>query len=335
MSGLPHSTPTLTFSTRGVPEQSRQDLLHGLSEQGLLPVTPLRGCVPQVDLVKWRLPGISVLSGTFAGVRQGGRCVSSGDAGLAGADDDLFFGINVAGGSLARQCGRDVVIGTGDAVAADPDAGVFTILRPEHCRMIGLRVTRRAMPPEILGERQSPLRLVPGRTPALQLLTRYMRSVLQGPAPASAQLADAVTTHVTDLIQLSLSAAEPESLPSRDQSVRAARMSAIKADIERSLTDSALTTDALAARHGISTRYLHMLFEREPLTYSQFVLERRLSLAYERLRSPRYASRTIASIAADAGFADLSYFNRTFRRRYSITPSELRRMPSHVYPDPG
>jgi AraC-like DNA-binding protein len=45
-----------------------------------------------------------------------------------------------------------------------------------------------------------------------------------------------------------------------------------------------------------------MLFEDDALTFSQFVLDRRLTLAHQRLRSPRYTMRTIASIAADARF---------------------------------
>jgi AraC-like DNA-binding protein len=72
-------------------------------------------------------------------------------------------------------------------------------------------------------------------------------------------------------------------------------------------------------------RYLHKLFEDEEMTYSRFVLNRRLSLAYRKLRHPRFATRTISSIANDTGFGDLSYFNRTFRRRYDITPSDARR----------
>jgi AraC-like DNA-binding protein len=32
----------------------------------------------------------------------------------------------------------------------------------------------------------------------------------------------------------------------------------------------------------------------------------------------------IASIAYDAGFGDLSYFNRAFKRCYGATPSEVR-----------
>jgi AraC-like DNA-binding protein len=326
MAGQPTATPTLTFTTRGVPEPTRRNFLHGLSEQGLLPVLPLPGYVPRVNLVKWRLPAVSVLSGTFAGVHHGSGL--SGGTGPVGAEDDLFFGINVAGVSLASQHGSDVAISSGDAVAIDPDCGVFAVLRPERCRLIGLRVARRAMPQEIAAAGRSPMRLVPSHSAALQLLTRYLCSMLAGPVPSSVQLADAIVTHMTDLIRLSLSVAEPDMLPAADPSVRAARIRAIKADIERCLTDYSLSADALAARHGISTRYLHMLFEDDALTYSQFVLDRRLALAHQRLRSPRYAARTIASIAADSGFADLSYFNRTFRRRYSVTPSEARRMPT-------
>jgi AraC-like DNA-binding protein len=32
----------------------------------------------------------------------------------------------------------------------------------------------------------------------------------------------------------------------------------------------------------------------------------------------------ISAIAYDAGFGDVSYFNRTFRRPYGVTPSEVR-----------
>jgi AraC-like DNA-binding protein len=32
----------------------------------------------------------------------------------------------------------------------------------------------------------------------------------------------------------------------------------------------------------------------------------------------------VSSIALDAGFGDISYFNRAFRRRYGATPSDVR-----------
>jgi len=43
------------------------------------------------------------------------------------------------------------------------------------------------------------------------------------------------------------------------------------------------------------------------------------------LADPRYADRTICDIALAAGFGDLSTFNREFRRRFGMTPSDVRR----------
>jgi methylphosphotriester-DNA--protein-cysteine methyltransferase len=64
--------------------------------------------------------------------------------------------------------------------------------------------------------------------------------------------------------------------------------------------------------------------QRREITIGQYVLDQRLALACRRLRDTRLAGRTISSIAHDAGFGDLSYFNRTFRRRYGVTPSGAR-----------
>jgi AraC-like DNA-binding protein len=310
----------LRFTTRDIPVPSRRRALHELREQGLLPLEPLPGCTPRVDLLKWHLPGASVLSGTFAGVRQGGELGSA-------AGDDLFFGINVSGCSLAGQRGHEVTVGAGDAVAVDSAAGPFGILRAVPAQMIGLRVPRRSLP---AGFGATPLRLVPARTAALQLLTGYLRGALSSTALSPGPLADTVVSHITELIELSLDPACAATPPGGVPGVRAARLAAIKTDIERHLTDGSLTVAALAARHGISARYLHKLFEDEEMTYSKFVLDRRLSLAYQRLRHPRYATRTISSIASDAGFGDLSYFNRAFRRRYDITPSGVRRGDSRL-----
>jgi AraC-like DNA-binding protein len=77
-------------------------------------------------------------------------------------------------------------------------------------------------------------------------------------------------------------------------------------------------------RHGVTPRYIHKLFETEEVTFSEFVLTRRLAVAHRLLSDRRLAHRSITSIAFDAGFADLSYFDRAFRRRYSATPSEVR-----------
>src|SRR5215475_9951613 len=95
MASTAGAVAALRFTTRDVPVPSRRRALHELREQGLLPLEPLTGCTPCVDVVKWRLPGASVLSGTFAGVRQGGESQTADTGG------ELCFGINVSGASVA------------------------------------------------------------------------------------------------------------------------------------------------------------------------------------------------------------------------------------------
>jgi AraC-like DNA-binding protein len=106
--------------------------------------------------------------------------------------------------------------------------------------------------------------------------------------------------------------------------IRVARLRAIQADIAAHVTDPALSVAGVAARHHITPRYLHKLFEHDGTTYSAFVLRLRLDRAHRALRDPTHAGLSISAVAFNAGFGDLSYFNRSFRRRFDATPSEVR-----------
>jgi AraC-like DNA-binding protein len=104
----------------------------------------------------------------------------------------------------------------------------------------------------------------------------------------------------------------------------AARLGAIKADIDKHLACPELTVGAVAARQGITPRYVQLLFEREGTTFSDFVRGQRLVRACRMLGDPLRARWSITAIAFEAGFGDLSYFNRSFRRRYAACPSDVR-----------
>ena len=66
------------------------------------------------------------------------------------------------------------------------------------------------------------------------------------------------------------------------------------------------------------------MFEQVGTTFTEFVLEQRLLMARKLLQDPRSRPRKISDIAHSSGFADLSYFNRAFRKRFGATPSDLR-----------
>jgi AraC-like DNA-binding protein len=106
--------------------------------------------------------------------------------------------------------------------------------------------------------------------------------------------------------------------------LRAARLHAIKQDIARNINHPDLSVTTLAARHGCTPRFVQRLFETEGTTFTDYVLVQRLARAHRMLTDPRRAGDKISSIALDAGFADLSYFNRAFRQCYGDTPSGIR-----------
>lgn len=299
----------LAFTTRGVAEPDRRRLLYTLVEQGVLPIEPLAPA-PSVELVKWRLPGASVLWGSFDRVRQRAE---DADA------DDLFFGIHVTGAGLARQRGREAEVNAGEAVALRLAAGPFTVLRPTPSRLIGIRAPRRALPLGTGRYDEAP-QVVPGHTTALRLMIGYLAALRACPAPPEPDLGRAVVAHLLELAALSLRPGDPTGAARR--AVRAARLAALDADITRHLTDPALSVTSIAVRHGISPRYVHKLFADDGRTFSRVVLDARLERALRDLRS---TTRTVSAVAGAAGFADLSYFNRTFRRRFGMTPSEARR----------
>jgi len=137
---------------------------------------------------------------------------------------------------------------------------------------------------------------------------------------------------VLDLVALAVGPTSDACLAASHSTLPAVRLHAIKADIAASLEDDRLDVSTVAARQGVTPRYVHRLFEREGQTYSQFVLEQRLDRAYQLLRDPLLGDRRISTIAYHVGFGDLSYFNRSFRRRYGLTPTDVRA--SRYNPEP-
>jgi AraC-like DNA-binding protein len=309
-----HQPVSFRFSTDSVPQRQRLAAIRELCERGILPMEPLPHRAVHVDITKSFLPGLGILSGAVCGLRHGGRA----DA------DDLFFGLNVAGFGTIVQRGREITPGDGDAFVVNTAAGAFAAFRPEYARFVGLRVPRKIISPLVKDLGGDGLRLIPSATDSLKLLASYLGGLLSSRMLAAPETARLVVTHVHDLIALSLGATGDAIALADDRSIPAVRLRAIKSDIVANLEDERMTIGVIAARHRVTPRYVHRLFEREGITYTQFMLRQRLERAYRMLRDPRFAATNISSIAYEVGFGDLSYFNRAFRRQYHQTPSDVK-----------
>ena len=99
----------------------------------------------------------------------------------------------------------------------------------------------------------------------------------------------------------------------------------LKSEAERHYADPDLSAQVLAHRCGLSERWVHRLFEREGMTFRQWLLQRRLSHASRMLRDPALARLPVNSIALQCGFRDMSHFGRVFHEQYGRAPGAWRR----------
>jgi transcriptional regulator GlxA family with amidase domain len=168
------------------------------------------------------------------------------------------------------------------------------------------------------------MRLVPRNCEALRLLADYSSILRENPTLTTPEVRHLAVTHIHDLIAVALGATRDGEAIAEGRGIRAARLRAVKEDILANLSAPELTIVAVALRQQVTPRYVHMLFEGEGITFSEYVLNQRLLRAHRMLTDPRLAGRTITTIAFASGFGDLSHFDRTFHRQFGVTPSEAR-----------
>ncbi|ACX94990.1 helix-turn-helix transcriptional regulator [Halothiobacillus neapolitanus] len=161
-------------------------------------------------------------------------------------------------------------------------------------------------------------------SPEFRLLAAYATAFLDVCPKLAPESTQTVALQLQDLALLALGANRDSAEQARNRGVRAARLVAIKSDVEAHLLDPELSVRWVLRRHRISERYLRALFADEASSFGDFVLERRLARAWLRLIDPRQHSTPIGVIAAESGFGDPSWFNRAFRRRFGVSPSEAR-----------
>ena len=322
------SVASFRLSTDDLPEAARAKVVRELHEHATLPngarpepLEPLRDYRFRLDMTKRVLPGAIIMSGTLCGVRHAIR--SRGSA--LSCEDDLLAVVNLSGRTIAQLRDRELVLLDGDAMLMTRNSTSLNFTHPAPVSVLGFRVPRDAIAPLAASVDDGLIRTVPAGSEVIKLLVTYAGAIAEKQQSLDTpELQRLVATHIHDLIAVAAGASRDGHAIAVGRGIRAARLRAIMSDITANLLDCDLTVAAVAQRQRVTPRYLHKLFEGEELTFSTFVLSQRLSRAYRMLCDPRFGDRSISSVAFDVGFSDLSYFNRTFRRRYDATPSDIR-----------
>ena len=236
------------------------------------------------------------------------------------SDGSIGLIVNLGPKASASWLGESLDLSSGDAVAVlTEEPGKLTCTR--H---LGIALPRAVLAARVEDLDRAVMRTIPGGAEPLRMLVRYIQLVQDEVALGTPELRQTVASHIHDLAALALGA-NREARHGALNTVAAARLAAALADINRSFTEPGLTLAAVALRQGVSPRYLQRLFEQSGMPFTARVNELRLQRAFIMLLSKQHnRGRPISEIAWQAGFSNVSHFNRLFRKRFGDTPSGIR-----------
>ncbi|MBR0785290.1 helix-turn-helix transcriptional regulator [Bradyrhizobium iriomotense] len=239
-------------------------------------------------------------------------------------NDDVFLHFVRKGTLQVHQLGHEVLLERGQAViTTQTDIGHGIVGGAGYSQSLRIPRTTIAALGGTIEDRC--MRPISWTLPTLRLLTSYCDLIFDmGGALTPETGVSTVARHIQDLVALIAGATGDAAEEAMSRGVPAARLATILTDMRQNAAQPDMSIALVAARHGVSPRYVQMLFADQGLTFSQVLLNERLDRAYAALTDTQSARLVISTIAFNAGFNDLSYFHRAFRRRFGATPGEIR-----------
>jgi AraC-like DNA-binding protein len=312
---------SVRFSLDGIPACDRMAVYREVFGRSVLnyDLEPVRDIPFDVDLKFQALPGLLMMSGKVCGSRNKRTRETLAREGT----DDIGMILNLRGPHRISHGKKEIVLGDGEATLVSMAEECSFTHRPPG-EILAFRVPRKLFASLVPDVDNRFMSRIPSSTPALRLLADYVRLAQDSQYAMDPQLQHLFVGHVHELMAAMVEASRDATEVVQGRGMRAARLAAIKDDIARNIHEPNLSVATLAARHQCTPRFIQRLFEAEGTTVTDYVLAQRLARAHRLLTDPHRMSDKISSIAFDAGFADLSYFNRAFRQRYGDTPSSIR-----------
>jgi AraC-like DNA-binding protein len=302
------------FTTSNLPERNRLEVWRETFGRAVVRVDiePLSDHPFHAKATLRALPGLRTIACSGSAVRNRRTQALAADG-----DECVGLFINFGAKAAISQRNTDVVLGRGDATLISHDP---SIVIPSPDGFVGVIVPRAALAARTKEVDEAILPLIPRTTDALRLLVSYLRSIQDKLPLVSPELRQLVMDHVQELIALALRPCENKT--DGLSAAANARLAVALDYIAGNFHDPELSVGKVARRQHISPRYLQRIIETTGLPFTAHVNEFRLQHAFSLLAEN--SDRRIIDVALQAGFSDISHFNRLFRSRFGDTPTGIR-----------
>nr|WP_245445094.1 helix-turn-helix domain-containing protein [Mesorhizobium soli] len=239
------------------------------------------------------------------------------------AIEQLFLIVQLEGSCGVEHSGRQSALNVGDCILVDSTQPTTFHFGGKFSNHLSLNLPRQPMYFHG-GDKLDVARTLDAVDPMAVTLRALVAKVLATPES---------DLHAASLRQLMLDATRQafvsnvESVLSFDSlgDLASGRLQLVDILIDQHLTGPYLSAQWLAKRVGVSIRILQLHFQGLGTTCTNFIRDKRLRFAHEKIKQLRFqrGTQTIADVAYSAGFNDLSYFNRCFKELFACAPSDL------------
>lgn len=290
----------------------REELARGIVR---VDMEPLGSHLPfHAEATVLALPGVRTVTCTGSAARS-----TRTRAMAAESDDSIGLVVNLGPKAAVSQRGREMTLETGDAFLIRTDE--MAVLTSTH--HLGILLTRAALAARVRDLDGAMMRVIPHAVEPLRLLVSYLGLVHKECTPTRPELRQSVARHIHELAALAIGATR-DVKDVGSSAGAAARVAAALAEIAESFADPELTVGAVARRQGVTPRYLQRLLQASGTSFTARVNELRLQRAFALLTEAHDGRRRICDVAMDAGFSDITHFNRLFRARFGESPRAIR-----------
>ena len=252
----------------------------------------------------------------YDGVLRDEECIRRDDV------DCLYLVHQVSGRQGIKHCGQEVWIEPGDCILLDSSRPMQGYYGREGVAFATLHIPRELLFLESSDNAEIelgvPRRLSGSRGGTLNAALRHIRDNGLG--------AQAGQDFLIELARLVFRGeARRHSLTRFGRA--ADRIEALKEMIGRHAADPYFSLADLALLAGMSERQIQRDLQITGTSFSRERLDVRLRRVQNELKAAANDARAInvAQLAYDAGFNDLSHFNRVFRQRFGCTPRDMAR----------
>jgi AraC-like DNA-binding protein len=157
----------------------------------------------------------------------------------------------------------------------------------------------------------------------LRHLRRYC-DFIENALPLPSMLMSHAADTIIDLVGLSAGLKNGAADGAEPRGLRQARLATIEQKIRLNFSEPSYAVPTIARELRLSTRYIYELLQESGTGFSERVMELRLEKARLMLSDRNSDRLRISEIAFQCGFNDISYFNRSFRRRFGCAPGSAR-----------